>query len=171
MQLGYDVDQLEVLLDDAAILGVELEPRFRVLAVTFEPLDAHVARILGAAPAAPDRRMQLACFPVSTILGSLRQTQDNGLVSVLKFSEAQLVDVVAAFDGASTHSPIFRQPEPRPNSLAPSWSLEGRSTAPDGVSLTLTLRLRNADLALDLFARFDEVRLSDATGTPVTTGT
>lgn len=158
-----DLTVVEQRLDGAAVLGIELEPKFRVLGLTLEPT---VETTTAHGEDVGDRRLQLACFPVSTILGSLRQSTADG-ITVLRFSEAQLVDVVAAFDGASLSSPIFGRPEPRPGSWAPTFSLEGRSTAPDGVTATITVSLRRDDLALDLFARFDEWRLLDATGEPV----
>lgn len=158
-----DLTVVEQRLDGAAVLGIELEPKFRVLGLTLEPT---VETTTAHDEDVGDRRLQLACFPVSTILGSLRQSTADG-ITVLRFSEAQLVDVVAAFDGASLSSPIFGRPEPRPGSWAPTFSLEGRSTAPDGVTATITVSLRRDDLALDLFARFDEWRLLDATGEPV----
>jgi len=148
------------------VWGIELEPRFRVLGVTVEPERTRRDATALASRPDGDTRLQLACFPVSTILGSLRQTTATG-VTVMRFTEQQLVDVVAAFDGAILSSPIFAQPEPRPGLWGPSFSLEGRSTAPDGVSATITMSLRRDDLALDLFARFDEWRLLDASGEPV----
>ncbi|MEX2532426.1 MAG: hypothetical protein WD360_00510 [Nitriliruptoraceae bacterium] len=159
-----DLGSVEQLLNGAAVWGIELEPKFRVLGLTLEPVTDTTQTALGTD--LRDTRLQLACFPVSTILGSLRQNTTDG-VTVLRFTEAQLVDVVAAFDGAELSSPIFGRPEPRPATWAPTFSLEGRSSAPDGVSATITVSLRRGDLALDLFARFDEWRLLDATGQPV----
>lgn len=156
-----DLGPVEQLLNGAGVWGIELEPKFRVLGFTIEPAADTAIAISGTALADP--LLQLACFPVSTILGSLRQNTADG-VTVLRFTEAQLIDVVAAFDGAELSSPIFGRPEPRPGTWAPTYSLEGRSSAPDGVSATITVSLRRDDLALDLFARFDEWRLLDATG-------
>lgn len=159
-----DLGPVEHHLLGAAVLGIELEPKFRVLGVTFErAVDPSFFALPGGKP---DLRLQLACFPVSTILGSLRQAGAQG-ITVLRFTEVQLVDVVAAFDGATVASPMFGQPEPRPGLWAPTFSLEGRSTAPDGVSATITVSLRHDNLSFDLFARFDEWRLLNAAGEPV----
>jgi hypothetical protein len=153
-----ELDGLEQVLEGAALLGLELDPRYRVLAATFEPATDRY-------PWEPteDRRLQVLLFPVSTILASLRQRED-GRVVVRRFEDAQLLAVVAAFDGATVTGPLFGQPEPRPAQWAPEWSLEGRSTAPDGRQRTLTVALRTGDLELDLFARFDDVEVKDATG-------
>jgi hypothetical protein len=152
------LERLERVLEGAALWGLELEPRYRVLAATFEPTEERY-------PWGPvdDRRLQVLLFPVSTILASLRQRAE-GRVVVRRFTDDHLLDVVAAFEGAPAAPPLFGRPEPRPGQWAPQWSLEGRSTAPDGNRRTVTLRLRRDDLELDLFARFDDLEVKDATG-------
>jgi hypothetical protein len=153
-----ELDGLERALEGAAVWGLELDPRFRVLAATFEPApDRHPWGDL------EDRRLQVLCFPVSTILASLRQRVD-GKVVVRRFTDAQLVEVVAALAGAHADAPLFGRPEPRPGEWSPEWSLEGRSTAPDGTRRTLTVQLRADDLELDVFARFDDVELKGPDG-------
>ncbi|MEX0835378.1 MAG: hypothetical protein WD010_04760 [Nitriliruptor sp.] len=167
------IEDLDRVLDGAALLGLELDTKFRVIAATFEPTPERYPWGTGVGSVeVVDRRVQVLVSPVSTILGSLRRTTtaDAGQrTEVYTFTEEQLVDVVAAFDGADVESPLFGQPEPRPGSWAPEWSLEGRSTAGDGTSRTLTVSVRHEDgageLALDLFARFDEVQVKDPFGT------
>ena len=153
-----DLDALEMALDGAALWGLELDPKFRVLAATFEPTPERYAW-----GETDDRRVQVLCFPVSTILGSFRRETPMS-TELLSFSEAQLVDVVAAFDGASVTSPLFGRSEPRPDAWGPRFSLEGRSSAPDGTARTITIALRHEDLALDLFARFDELEVKGPDG-------
>jgi hypothetical protein len=153
-----ELDGLEQVLEGAAVWGLELDPRFRVLAATFEPAGERHPWEDG-----DDRRVQVLCFPVSTILASLRQRVD-GRVVVRRFSDEQLVDVVAAFAGANVVGPLFGRPEPRPGEWAPEWSLEGRSTAPDGTRRTLTVQLRADDLELDVFARFDDLEVKGPDG-------
>lgn len=159
-----DVASLEAILDDAAVLGVELEPRFRVLAVTFEPTPERVPW-----PETRDRRIQVLCFPVSTILASFRREGD-GEGELLSFTESQLVDVAGAVAGARAQGPLFGRPEPRPGSWGPRFSMEGRSTAPDGTRRTITLALRDGELALDLFARFDDLEVRGPTGETIDPG-
>lgn len=164
---------LERVLDRAALLGLELDTRYRVLAATLEPTPDRYPWGSGVGGIeVVDRRVQLLVSPVSTILGSLRRqvTADEGTrTEVYTFTDDQLVDVASAFDGAAVAGPVFDRPEPRPGSWAPEWSLEGRSTAGDGVAHTLTLSVRHDDgageLALDVFARFDEVQVKDPFGT------
>jgi hypothetical protein len=160
------IEELEHAIDGAALLGMELETRYRVLAVTLEP-DAPIV-----ADHQADRRVQLLCSPVSTILGSLRLDRD-GQVEVYTFHEHQLIDVVATFHEPPVRSPVFDLPEPRPGSWAPRWSLEGRSHAPDGTRHTLTVCVEEPDRggirSLDVFARFDEIQVRDPNGVELTT--
>lgn len=168
---------LEQVIVGAALLGLELDTRYRVLAATLEPTPERYPWGSGTAGVeVVDRRVQLLVSPVSTILGSLRRrvpTADGERTEVYTFSEEQLVDVVSVFDGAPVESPLFGRPEPRPGSWAPEWSLEGRSTAGDGITGTLTVSVRHHDgageLALDVFARFDEVQVKDPFGTDLFT--
>jgi len=102
-------------------------------------------------------------FPVSTLLASFRRIVD-GSRQLHTFTDEQLVDVVAAFDGAPVTEPLFGRPEPRPGAWGPQFSLEGRSTAPDGTRRTVTVALRADDLELDLFARFDDVEVKGPDG-------
>jgi hypothetical protein len=156
-----DLAWLEPVLDGAALLGVELEPRFRVLAVTVEPEPERYVW-----EERDDRRLQVLCHPVSTILASLRRESD-GQRQLLAFEEDQLVDVVAALGGPALSAPLFGLPEPRPGEWGPRFSLEGRSTAPDGTGRTLTLSVATDDARFDLFARFDVIDLKDADGDPL----
>lgn len=166
------VADLEPVFEGAALLGLELDVRYRVLAITLEPTRE---RYRWGSPrgsvVVADRRVQLLASPVSTILGSLRRTvttSEGPRTEVYTFTEEQLVDVAGAFDGAPVRGPLFGRPAPRPGSWAPEWSLQGRSTAGDGTTDTVTISVRYDDgageLALDLFARFDELRVRDAQG-------
>jgi hypothetical protein len=157
-------DRLEDVLEGASLWGLELDPRYRVLAATFEPTPDSSPRPTEDVDGTGDRRLQVLLFPVSTILASLRQRQDDGRIVIRRFRDDQLVEVVSAFEGAAPQRPLFDLPEPRPGEWAPEWSLEGRSTAPDGTGRTFTVHLRHQDLELDLFARFDDLELKDAAG-------
>lgn len=150
---GVAPTDVDALLDGAVVLGLELDPKYRVLAATFELTAARHPD-----GEADDRRIQVLCHPVSTFMVAVQQRTPEGTV-VLEFPAEQLVDVVAAFDEPPVSTPIFGRPEPRPGSLAPTLSLQGRSTAGDGTRATMLLHLAHEDLTLDLFARFDEVEV------------
>jgi hypothetical protein len=157
-----EVGRLAEVIEGAAVLGAELEPTYRVLALTLEPTPDRYAW-----GPVRDRRIQLLAAPVSTMLVSLRRVAEDGTKELLTFEQERLLDVVAALDGASIDGPVFGRPEPRPGEWGPRFSLEGRSTAPDGTSRTLRLELDAADLRFGLFARFDEVEIRDTGGQPL----
>jgi hypothetical protein len=158
------LDAIDDVLEDARCWGIELEPRFRVLAVTVEPEPVR-------APGTPGE-FQLLCYPVSTFLAVLtRPVGDAGAArtALLTFELDQLTAVSERLGGARLAAgPRFGAPEPRPGTWGPRTSLEGRSGAPDGTRTTLTLDLTGDDGArLRLFARFDEAELRDAARTLV----
>jgi hypothetical protein len=155
---------LESVLVDARCWGIELDPRYRVLAVTVEP---DPLRVLGT----PGEH-QLLCFPVSTLLVSLTRPADaaqgSGPMVLLTFELDQLTAVSERLGGATIAGPILGRPEPRPGSWGPRYSLEGRSSAPDGTLTTVTLDLTGDDgVRLRLFARCDDLELRDAARTLV----
>lgn len=164
---GWPIESLAELdreLEGALLWGLELDRRYRVLAVTLELADDRAQTLV---PAGEDRRVQLLCSPVSTVLASFRQVAD-GTAQLLTFTDEQLVDVAAAFGGQPLLAPRFGQPEPRPGEWAPQWSLEGRSSAPDGTARTISVGVRRIEgserLELDLFARFDDVQVNAVDG-------
>jgi hypothetical protein len=157
-----EVARLDRVVDGAAVFGAELETTYRVLALTVEPTPDRYPWGEVA-----DRRLQLLASPVSTMLVALRRVAEDGTKELLTFERERLVDVVAALDGPRITSPVVGLPEPRPGEWAPRFSLEGRSTAPDGRSRTLRLELEAGDLQLGLFARFDDIELRGTDGSPL----
>lgn len=153
-----DIGDLEHVLDQARLWGAELDPRFRVLSTTVELAPGSSPWELGA-----DRRIQLLCFPVSTILASLRRTSVDPPEQVT-FTVEQLLDVTAGFGGALLEPPVFGRPQPAPGEWGPAFSLQGSSSAPDGRSRTITLAVADAEARLDVFARFDTFEVRDAQG-------
>lgn len=153
---------LEAALEGAVLLGVELEPTYRVLSATIEPAPGRVR------PLGMDPRLLLVAHPVSTLLAVLLETGGTGPASLRTFTTEQLPAVSAALGGATLTGPLLGRPEPRPGAWAPRWSLEGRSSAPDGTQETLTLRVEADDLRLGVFARCDVVELRRIDGVAVT---
>lgn len=140
------------------MLGVELEPGYRVLAVTVEP------DLLRAPGTVGD--LQLLCFPVSVLLVAVtRPVIEEGRerTAIVTFDLDQLTTVSERFAGAFIEESPFGRPEPRPGSWGPRYSLEGRTSASDGTRRTLHLDLATDDGArLRLFARFNDAELRDA---------
>jgi hypothetical protein len=155
--------RLDAVLDGALLHGVELEPTYRVLSATIEPQPGRVV-VHG-----DDPRVLVVAHPVSTLLATLRE--DLGGTGIVRtFEASDLPHVVAALDDVRLAAPCLGLPEPRPGTWGPSWSLEGRSHAPDGTAETLTLSVADATLRLDLFARCDVVELRHADGRPIDLG-
>jgi hypothetical protein len=163
---GHAVDPaaLDPVLEGARWWGAELDTRYRVLALTFEPSSERYPWGEVA-----DRRIQVLCHPVSTILASLRREVD-GERALLEFTDEHLVDVVAALDGPVVTGPVFAGGEPRPGEWGPRFSLQGRSTAGDGTAARLRIEVAHDDLALAIFARFDHVEVRSLAGEPLTVG-
>jgi hypothetical protein len=157
------VDRLDGVLSRGELWGLELEPRFRVLAVTLELAPGDGPWQLG-----DDRRIQLLCHPVSTILGALHRFDTDDAPQLVTFEADQLVEVATAFGGVTLTPPVFGRPEPRPGQWGPRFSLEGRSSAPDGRSRTVTIEVADADARLRVFVRCDTVEVRDANGAALT---
>lgn len=156
---GGDLRALEARLDGAALWGLELDSRFRVLAATFEPrAEAHPRRDV------PDRRLQVLFYPVGELKASLRRHDLEGGVHVETFTDEQLVDVVDSFGGVEVPAPFFDQPDPS-EQWPPRLSLQGQSIAPDGTAHSLTLTLAGeGGRRFDFHVTFDAVRVMDPEG-------
>jgi len=148
--------------------GIELDPQYRVLAVTVEPDPLRTPGTAG--------EHQLLCFPVSVLLVAVtRPIMQDGAsrTALMTFELDQLTTVSERFGGATIDASPFGQPEPRPGAWGPRYSLEGRTSAADGRRGTIALDLATEDGArLRLFARFDDAELRDGARTVVmsTTG-
>lgn len=151
------LDALSDVVTGARCWGIELEPRYRVLAVTVEPDPLRTPGTAG--------EHQLLCFPVSVLLVTVtRPVVEHGVgrTAVVTFDLEQLTAVSERFAGTPILEPPFGRPEPRPGTWGPRHSLEGRTSAADGTRRTLTLDLATEDGSrLRLFARFDDVELRD----------
>jgi hypothetical protein len=158
-----DIDAVAEVVTGARCWGIELDPRYRVLAVTIEPDPLRTPGTAG--------EHQLLCFPVSVLLVAVtRPLVEDGAsrTALVTFDLDRLTSVSERFGGAVISERPFGLPEPRPASWGPRYSLEGRTSASDGTRSTLTLDLRTEDDArLRLFARFDDVELRDAARTLV----
>ena len=158
------LDALADVVTGARCWGIELDPRYRVLAVTVEPDPLRTPGTAG--------EHQLLCFPTSVLLVAVTRpaVDDDGSArtALVTFELEQLTAVSERFAGAVIEDAPFGRPEPRPGTWGPRYSLEGRSSASDGTRATLTLDLRTEDDArLRLFTRFDDAELRDAARTLV----
>ena len=152
-----DLTALGAVIAGARCWGIELDPRYRVLAVTVEPDPLRTPGTAG--------EHQLLCFPTSVLLVAVtRPVIEDGTprTALVTFDLDQLTAVSERFAGAAIDAAPFGHPEPRPGSWGPRYSLEGRSSAADGTGATLLLDLTTEDGSrLRLFARFDAAELRD----------
>jgi hypothetical protein len=110
-----------------------------------------------------DDRLLVVAHPVSTILATLVERSAAG-ATLRTFEAEHLPDVVAALDQARLAGPFLGLPEPRRGAWGPRYSLEGRSSAPDGTGSSLTLVAGTDALRLSLYVRCDVVELRTPTG-------
>ena len=158
-----DLRAIGEVISGARCWGIELDARYRVLAVTVEPDPLRAPGTAG--------EHQLLCFPTSVLLVAVTRPvveDDEARTALMTFDMDQLTAVSERFAGASIDGDAFGRPEPRPGTWGPRYSLEGRSSAADGTRATLTLDLATEDGSrLQLFARFDDAELRDAARTVV----
>jgi hypothetical protein len=155
------LDAIADVVTGARCWGIELDPRYRVLAVTVEPDPLRAPGTAG--------EHQLLGFPVSVLLVAVtRPVVEDGSerTALVTFDLEQLTAVSERFAGATIDERPFGLPEPRPGTWGPQYSLEGRTSAADGTRSTITLDLSTEDGArLRLFARCDDIELRDASRT------
>lgn len=150
---------LERRLDGAALLGAELDLRYRVLGLTFE-LPEPEALGLDAA----DPRLLVLLSPCAE-LQALLTDADGGRTVIRRFDTEQLPDVVATLGEPPVSAPLFGSGPPSLAHQVPELSLHGRSDAPDGRTHRIELVVDDrATLVLRLAASFDEVELRDPSG-------
>jgi hypothetical protein len=146
-----DVTDLDGLLTSGPVWGAEIDTRYRVLALTVEPDDAHHPD-----PSTADRRLQVLLHPVSAVAASLVQQTDDG-PALLRFDQEQLPDIVAALDGAIPEGPVLADRSVDLDALNERLSLRGQATVGDGTLHHLHLQMATGDLVFELWASFDEV--------------
>jgi hypothetical protein len=143
---------LEGWFQGARLWGVELDPRYRVVAITLEvAADVDVPALRGA----DDRRLQLLLYPVGRL--AVRLQVDGHEPE--RFAVETLPEVVGELDGPLVAGPLFGGAD-----LEDPVSLQGSSTAADGWTHRFAVSVVAGATGLELFATFDDVRVRSATG-------
>ena len=155
-----ELARIRPLVTSGPVLGVELDLRYRVLALTVEPVEG---REQWADDAASDRRLQLLLHPVGDVAASLHDVSGDG-VRILVFEPDQLPDIVSVVGETVTSGEPFPDAAPDRSDWGPQPSMEGTSKAPDGRARHLSLDLTSADHRLRLVATFDDVEVRDPDG-------
>ncbi|MEZ5967067.1 MAG: hypothetical protein R3F56_24735 [Planctomycetota bacterium] len=152
--------RLGTALNEAHLLGVELDTVGRRAAVTFATLTLDQ----------PDkRRLQLVLESVSRVAASLRHGAWNDPTArVEPFAPEQLLAIVESFGGQPVYGWEFF--DARDDDFA-TWSdrlsLDWRAEGPDGRAHTLTLFQEGPDRHLDLRIWFGDCEFRDAAGRAV----
>ena len=146
---------LDVALNEATLLGAEVDPERRAAALTFSVLSLPP----DDGPPPDDARVQFILGPVGRLAASLRRgCWDDAHAVVEEFPLDRLLEVVMSFKGLPIYGWEFVD-RPEADKFA-TWSdrlsLDWRS-GPDGMSHTLDVFQEGYDRHLDLRIWFDEL--------------
>lgn len=147
------------LLDGGTCWGAELDIRYRVLGITFDPVP-------GTHPDGPvdDTRLQLVVHPCQQVQARLVREEPDGRRVVEAFTVDQLVAVVDRLGGTRLEAPVV---DPAVGSLDGPLSLEGRSDTGDGQTHEVVLRLGAGARTLVLRVTCDVVEVRRPDGSTV----
>jgi hypothetical protein len=155
------IDGLDVALNEATLLGLEVDPQRLLAAATFSvltlPLDG---------PSPVDRRRQFLFRPVGRIAASLRLGRwDDPGAPIEAFSIAQLLSVIQSFGGQPIYGWKFIDREDGFSSWSGRLSLDfvGDPAAIEH-SITLFQEGTTQNKILDICLWFRELEIRDAQG-------
>lgn len=151
---------LGVALNEADLLGVELDPVSRLAAATFR-----VLTLPSAGPPPDDRRVQFLFRPTSRIAASLRMGRWNDLAArVVPFELEKLLEVVREFGGLPIYGWEFLDVHDKTfNSWRDRLSLYWEA-GEAGTSHSISLFQEGPESTLDLCLWFDELEIRDSAG-------
>jgi hypothetical protein len=153
---------LGVALNEASLLGFEVDPDRRLAAATFDVLSLPKQ---GSAP--EDRRVQFRFSPVGRVVASLRDGRwDDAEAEVVPFEIGDLLSVVQSFGGLPVYGWEFFDVDaaelPR---MRGRHSLDWRS-GQDGVSHSIHV-FQEGPRFLDLIVWFDDFAIFTPDGTEI----
>lgn len=151
---------LGVALNEATLLGVELDPSRRIAGATF-----WVLTLPESGPEPEDCRAQILFHPVGRIAASLRNGRwDDPDAEVVPFGVEELLSTVQSFGGLPIYGwEYIDLHEKRLEQWGDRLSLDWRS-GNDGVSHSIALFQDSGDRILDLCIWFDELQIRDPAG-------
>ena len=155
------IQGLDIGLNEATLLGVEVDTDRRLAAVTFA-----VFTLPESGPPSADRRVQFLFWPIGRVVASLRTGHwDDPTAEIVKFEVEDLLSVVQSFDGLDIYGWEFFDVNDGKGFIdwASRVSLDYRSGS-DGLIHTLDLFQEGAERHLDLRIWFDELMLRNADG-------
>jgi hypothetical protein len=148
---------LNVALNEADLLGFEVDPERRIAAATFR-----VLTLPEVGPSPDDRRVQFLFRRVGRVAASLRNGRwDDPDAPVLPFALPDLLSVVQSFGGLSLYGWEFIDVHAKElakwgDRLSLDWT-----SGDDGRSHSITVFQEPGNRILDLCVWFDELELRD----------
>lgn len=151
---------LGIALDEADLLGFEVNPERRIAGATFR-----VLTLPESGPLPDDRRVQLLFRPVGRVAASLRNGRwDDPHAAVVPFPIDDLLTIVESFGSLPIYGGEYIDVHA---SELEKWgdrlSLDWRSGA-DGLSHSITVFQGSSSRILDLCVWFDELEIRDPGG-------
>lgn len=155
--------ELGVALNEADLLGFEVDPNRRLAAATFRALTLPID-----GPPAEDSRVQMLFRPVGRVKASLRNgVWNDEAAEVVSFTLSELLGVVQDFGGLPIYGwEFFDLHEREPPKWASRLSLDWQSGT-DGLSHSISVFQEGPARHLDLCVWFDEIEVRRPDGTPV----
>jgi hypothetical protein len=151
---------LGIALNEADLLGFEVDAQNRVAAATFR-----VFTLPKKGPAPADSRVQLQFQPVGRVAASLRNgSHDDFNAEVVPFAVEDLLAKVQSFDGLPVYGwEFFDIHEKSIKKLGDRLSLDWRS-GDDGNSHSISVFQSPGNRILDIWVWFDEMQVRDPEG-------
>ena len=149
---------LNTALNEATLLGVEVDTDSRVVAATFD-----VLTLPPEGPPPDDRRVLFIFYPAGRVAASLRSGRWDDLdAEIVPFEIGKLLNIVEKFKEAIYGWEFFDQEEDF-EEWKERLSLDYRS-GEDGNSQSITLSQEGLERHLDLRIWFDQLQLKNAAG-------
>lgn len=151
---------LGIALNEADLLGFEIDPERRIAVATFR-----VLTLPERGPAPHDRRVHFTFCPVGRIVASLRKGRwDDPDAEVVPFAISELLATVQSFGELSIYGWEYidvhaKQLAKWGDRLSLDWA-----SGDDGLSHSITVFQDPGDRILDLCVWFDSMELSDSRG-------
>jgi hypothetical protein len=154
---------LGVALNEAELLGLEVDPVRRLGAATFRVLTLPLE-----GPTPEDRRVQFIFQPVGRVVASLRNSSwDDPVAAAVPFDVVGLLPIVQSFGGLPIYGWTFfdvheRELQKWGKRLSLDWA-----SGPGGMAHSLCLFQDPPDRVLDVCIWFDELQIRDAKRLPI----
>lgn len=157
------IQALGVALNEATLVGVEIDEQQRGVGVTFS-----VLTLPQTGPAPQDTRVQFVLFPVGRVIASLRNGDWNDVdAEILQVAPEELLTVVQSFGGQPVYGwNFFDVRDDAKEHWIDQLSLDWGARE-DGMEHTLTLFQEGVERHLDLRIWFDAFVICDPYGNQI----